>query len=150
MQNDNERPYEVGYGKPPQNTRFKPGHSGNPKGKPKAAKNLATIVNNAIKEKVAVNENGKRRLVSKLEIAVKQLVNKAAFGDQKALMQLLPLIQIIEGRTETDAASTPMLAEADNLVMAHIVERYRQSVIQEIAGQHQQPKTIVTGEEEKS
>jgi hypothetical protein len=150
MQNNNERPYEVGYGKPPQNTRFKPGQSGNPKGKPKAAKNLATIVNNAIKEKVVVNENGRRKSVSKLEITIKQLVNKAALGDPKALTQLLPLVQIIEGRSEADAASTPILAEADNLVMAHIVERYRQSVIQEITDQHQQTQSKIAGEEEQS
>lgn len=30
--------YEVGYGKPPQQTRFKPGQSGNPRGRPKGAK----------------------------------------------------------------------------------------------------------------
>ncbi len=150
MLNDKNKPYEVGYGKPPQNTRFKPGQSGNPRGKPKGAKNLATIVYNAINEKVVVTENGKRRKRSMLEVAVKQLINKAAMGDQKALTQLLPLVQIIEGRAEADAASTPILAEADELVMAHIGERLRQNALQEIANQHQQTKTIVTGTEEES
>lgn len=31
--------YDVGYGKPPKDTRFKPGQSGNPKGRPKGSKN---------------------------------------------------------------------------------------------------------------
>ena len=31
--------YEVGYGKPPKDTRFKPGQSGNPSGRPKGATN---------------------------------------------------------------------------------------------------------------
>nr|WP_306262013.1 DUF5681 domain-containing protein [Pararhizobium sp. IMCC21322] len=31
--------YEVGYAKPPQSSRFKPGMSGNPKGRPKGARN---------------------------------------------------------------------------------------------------------------
>ena len=31
--------YEVGYAKPPVETRFKPGQSGNPRGRPKGAKN---------------------------------------------------------------------------------------------------------------
>ena len=132
--------YDVGYGKPPQNTRFKPGQSGNPKGKPKGAKNLATIVDKATKERVVVNENGKRRSVSKLEIAVKQLVNKAVIGDQKAITQLLSLVQIIEGHAAADASATPILTEVDTLVMAQIGERYRQSVSQEIADQHQQTK----------
>jgi hypothetical protein len=150
MLKDKNKPYEVGYGKPPQNTRFKPGQSGNPRGKPNGARNLSTIVDNAIKERVVVNENGKRKAISKLEIAVKQLVNKAVIGDQKALTQLLSLVQIIEGRAEADAASTPILAEADDLVMAHIGERYRQSVLQEIANQHQQTKSIVTSTEKES
>jgi hypothetical protein len=32
--------YRVGYGRPPLNTRFKSGHSGNPKGRPKGSKSL--------------------------------------------------------------------------------------------------------------
>lgn len=35
---------EVGPGKPPIEHRFKPGQSGNPKGRPKGSKSLATIV----------------------------------------------------------------------------------------------------------
>ena len=31
--------YEVGYGKPPEASRFKPGRSGNPKGRPRGSKN---------------------------------------------------------------------------------------------------------------
>ena len=34
-----EKDYEVGYGKPPKEKRFAPGQSGNPRGRPKGAKN---------------------------------------------------------------------------------------------------------------
>jgi hypothetical protein len=34
--------YQVGYGKPPKHTQFKPGKSGNPQGRPKGTKNLKT------------------------------------------------------------------------------------------------------------
>jgi hypothetical protein len=121
--------YEVGYGKPPVTSRFKPGQCGNPQGKPKGAKNLATVVGNAIKEKVAVTENGKRKMVSKLEVAVKQLVNKAASGDHKAMMQLMSLVQMIEGRAETDPTATPVFGEADLLVMDSIIARIRSGAV---------------------
>ena len=150
MPKDKNSSYDVGYGKPPQDTRFKPGQSGNPKGRPKGAKNLATIVDNAINEKVFVIENGRRRKRSKMEVAITQLTNKAATGDQKALTLLLPLVQIIEGRAEADAATTPILDEVDELVMSRIVERLRQNAPQEIANQHQQTKTIVSRKEEES
>ena len=50
---------DVGYGKPTKKTRFKKGQSGNPKGRPKGAKNLASIVAQVCRERVRVKgENG--------------------------------------------------------------------------------------------
>jgi hypothetical protein len=36
-------PYNVGYGKPPVQTRFRKGQSGNPKGRGKGSRNFATV-----------------------------------------------------------------------------------------------------------
>jgi len=36
--------FEVGFGKPPRSTRFKPGQSGNPNGRPRGAKNFAVAI----------------------------------------------------------------------------------------------------------
>ena len=55
----NER---VGYRRPPVGTRFRPGQSGNPRGRPRGARNLSTIVATALNERVAVNENGRRQI----------------------------------------------------------------------------------------
>jgi Family of unknown function (DUF5681) len=50
----------VGYRRPPIGTRFRPGQSGNPRGRPKGARNLSTVVAAALGERVAVTENQAR------------------------------------------------------------------------------------------
>jgi Family of unknown function (DUF5681) len=45
--------YTVGYGRPPQHTRFQPSRSGNPKGRAKSSKNLSTLFS----EELAQNES---------------------------------------------------------------------------------------------
>lgn len=52
--------YKVGPGKPPKHTRFKPGQSGNPKGRPKGSQNVKTVLNKVGRESVT----GVGRMVS--------------------------------------------------------------------------------------
>jgi hypothetical protein len=92
MSKDQDRAgqYEVGYGKPPKHTRFQKGRSGNPRGRPRGSKGWITLVREAVSAKVEVRENGRPlRKITKLEAAVKQVVNKAAGGDLRALALLL-------------------------------------------------------------
>ena len=78
----------VGYRSPPEATRFKKGVSGNPRGRPKGSLNVATVLTKTLRERVTITENGRRKTVTKLEAALKQLVNKAAAGDLRALHHL--------------------------------------------------------------
>ena len=59
---------EVGYKKPPKKTRFKPGRSGNPKGRPKGCKNMRTIVKDILDRNVTIRENGRTRRVKFPEV----------------------------------------------------------------------------------
>jgi hypothetical protein len=80
--------YSVGYGKPPRNTQFQPGQSGNPRGRPRGSKNLATLIEQELSATVAVNEGGRRRTLSKRAVIAKRLVNKAAEGDFRTVQTL--------------------------------------------------------------
>ena len=84
-QSGNKRNGAVGYGRPPANRQFKPGQSGNPRGRPKGSKNLPTMFAEALSRPVTVRDkNGKIRRLSKRELMVEVIVNKAAAGDPKA------------------------------------------------------------------
>ena len=125
MPDDHDETYEVGFGKPPKPSQFRKGVSGNPKGRPKGRRNLATVLELALQEKVVINENGVRRTVTKLEAAAKQLVNKAASGDLVAMRQLAALA----GSAEDQQVTPPItqLAEDDRKVMEGVLKRFEGS-----------------------
>ena len=84
-------PYEVGFGKPPARSRFKRGQSGNRKGRPKGRPNVATMIEKELYEAVEVNDGGRRRKMPKIQIGIRQLMNKAAAGDPKAIAAQIDL-----------------------------------------------------------
>jgi Family of unknown function (DUF5681) len=122
MPRDNEGDYEVGYGKPPRDTRFKRGQSGNPRGRPPGAKNLSTLLNEALNESVVVTENGGRKRISKRKAAFKQLVNDAAKGNWRALKLLVDILQDIERRSEPQTEESSF-SLADEKVIAQLKSR---------------------------
>jgi hypothetical protein len=92
-----EREYEVGYGKPPEHTRFQKGQSGNPRGRPKkCSKNFATAFSETLNETVSITENGRRRKITKLEALAKQVINGAVKGEPNATQTLLRLMGYID------------------------------------------------------
>ena len=125
MSKNDREPYEVGFGKPPKKSRFSKGVSGNPKGRPKGRRNMATVLEQTLQEKIVVNENGVRTKVTKLEAAAKQLVNKAAAGDLNALRQLYALAR--PGEDQSIVPEKP-LEEADLKVMENIRQRIEASL----------------------
>jgi hypothetical protein len=113
----------AGYCNPPLHTRFKRGHSGNPKGRPKGTLNMATVLAKILRERVVINEHGKRKTVTKLEAALKQVTNKAASGELKALQLLAALVRSAEERSSQTAAPNSELDEVDEKVLSGILKR---------------------------
>jgi hypothetical protein len=128
MPSDKGRDYEVGYGKPPRHTRFRKGQSGNPRGRPKESKNLATLLKEALNEPVIVAENGGRRKITMREAIIKQLVKRSATADLRATKILLDLVRDIESQRESGSepgsAETRALTEVDKKVIEQLRARF--------------------------
>ena len=124
MPSDNKPDYAVGYRKPPDQTRFTKGQSGNPRGRPPGAKNLRTLLSEALNETVIVTENGGRRKVTKRQAIITQLVNRSATADWRAIKILLDLVRDIEGQTEPASPETSAFSEADEKVIEQLRARF--------------------------
>jgi hypothetical protein len=81
--------YDVGYGKPPVAGQFKPGQSGNPRGRKKGTLDTKTYYEQAVSAKVTVKVDGREVRMTKIEAAIHQTINKAARGDLRALVHTL-------------------------------------------------------------
>ena len=129
----------VGYRSPPEATRFKKGVSGNPRGRPSGSLNVATVLTRTLREKVAITENGRRKTVTKLEAALKQLVDKATAGDLRALRHLTALAHDAELQQNARDAQQQDLGELDRDVMQGILRRFQVTEEQQNSSQGDDP-----------
>ena len=93
MDKKDKSKYKVGYKKPPRGTQFKPGQSGNPKGRPKKRQSLKESIEKAARKLVTITANGKQQKMTTLEAAAMQVFNKAASGDIKAQILVFNLLK---------------------------------------------------------
>ncbi|MEM9167285.1 MAG: DUF5681 domain-containing protein [Planctomycetota bacterium] len=112
-QTDGSAEYTVGYRKPPEHSRWKPGQSGNPKGRPKKVKDFEKLLDIELDRTISVSEGGRRIPLTKRELILKTLVNDALKSDHRARRLLLPFItkqRTIEG-FEPDAGDREAFQE---------------------------------------
>lgn len=115
--NPNSDEEAVGYRKPPRHSRFKPGQSGNPNGRPKGSKNVATIVREVLAEEISVGQRGIETKLPKREVIVRKQVEKALRGDQRAAEYVLKLdmdidtIEALREATDKSRELSPSLRD---------------------------------------
>jgi len=111
---------KVGPGKPPRHTRFKPGQSGNPSGRPKGSKNFATILQQQLRKKVTITVDGKPKRVTIQEVIARRLANDSMKGTTKAMELLIRLTSAkSDDGVGNDAARETVLTDKDALRRIH-------------------------------
>lgn len=111
---------QVGKNKPPKKYRYKPGQSGNPKGRPKGVKRPSAILEEILNTKVTIREGQRTRTVTAYEAAMRSIAAKAVRGDIKAsryLTEELERARAIDPRAELD------LTAGDQALLEQLVER---------------------------
>jgi Family of unknown function (DUF5681) len=94
---------ERNYRKPPKASQFKPGQSGNPKGRPKGVRNFETDLDEALRALVEVKTNGGVRRITMQKALLQTLAEKARDGDLRAIQHLTSLILRMDNRSEAPA-----------------------------------------------
>jgi hypothetical protein len=113
---EGDLPYEVGKWKPPVESRFPKGVSGNPRGRPKGAKNIALQMQDVLTEPVPITVEGRQKRVPTLVATLMVARMKALGGDHKAqdrLMRTARDLALLQLPEDEGAHALTAGAEAD-------------------------------------
>jgi hypothetical protein len=115
--------YEVGYGRPPQETRWQKGQSGNPKGRPpRRARTVTEIYAEVANELIEVTENGHKKLITKVEAMIRREANESLSQNQKARKEFLTQVRQAERQEDTDEDF-----EQEKVLQASMLERFEEA-----------------------
>jgi hypothetical protein len=113
--------YKVGRGKPPIHTRFKPGQSGNPNGRPKGSRNLALLFLEALLEEAEINENGQKKSMPMVQVLIKKQLQLGLRGDPRAIESLLNRFERLV--PDNDRGEQDDLSQEDEIILARHLGR---------------------------
>jgi hypothetical protein len=118
--------HPVGYGQPPLVSRFKPGTSGNPRGRPKGRKNLRTLIKEAMTANILVQEGQNSRRVSRIEgVVLRQLQSALKGSDRAALAVIKMALQLRFLEDSESATAETALSPEDERIINELVARSR-------------------------
>jgi hypothetical protein len=123
-----ERAYLIGYRRPPVTSRFQPGSSGNPKGRPKNSKNLKTLIRQAMTAKISIREGPNSRWVSKIEGVVLRQLQSALKGDERSAMAVIKMatqMGFLEDADSNSAEATALSASDERILEQLLTRRHK-------------------------
>lgn len=117
------RTYSVGYGKPPRKNRFQPGHSGNPKGRPKGTKNTTTLLRQVLDSKIELRTGGRPRKISVREGILTRIAERALKGDTKSATFVLQLYDMPDSAQDASVTATEEQEIIDSYLETYLRKR---------------------------
>ncbi len=106
--------------------KWQPGECPNPLGRPKGSKNkkkLPDRLKKAAAEKIVLHEGNRKRKVDKIDVALTQMMNRAAQGESSYLKMVLTELRKAEATEQPTAAPQEELTESDKDVIALVIQR---------------------------
>jgi hypothetical protein len=125
----------VGYGRPPQHTRWRKGRSGNPTGRPKRVASFADDLNAELSEVIQVTEGGKVKRITKRRALIKALTAGSLKGNARAASIVIGLCaRVIEGDPDKQAQAE-LSAKERKIVEAYLERQVQLRVAKEKGGE---------------
>jgi len=115
---------DVGYGKPPKAHQFKPGRSGNPRGRPKGAKSESTMWGELLHRKIPIRQEGKARKITVLEGILHRLVEDSLKGNTKSAAFVLNRLASMASTASTESEINP----DDKAVLDAYLRKFRSTL----------------------
>ena len=111
------------YRNPPEATRFKPGQSGNPSGRPKGIRSVDKELEAALRQVVRVRVGARFVKMTRLEAMTRTLADKAAAGDPRIVRLLLDRLSAADARAAEEPQAQADFSAADREVIAALLVR---------------------------
>lgn len=117
--------YEVGFGKPPKHAQFKPGQSGNPKGRKKGAKGMRTLAKKMLTAKVPVRSANGTKMMTRMDALLHKMVELSMKGNPRLILALVDLYEQSvpeQPISEAQPQHAPSLTGTDKATLAMLKE----------------------------
>lgn len=113
----------TGYKIPPKDTQFKPGQSGNPKGRPKERRNTYSVLDDLLNQKILVTQDGNQIKIDKKTAILLQAVNRAVKGDLRAIQNIFPHMLAMDAENEHLNSVRETLSTNDQAILENLKSR---------------------------